>query len=249
MFLWRQTELNLFSHLVRFTFFALTFFCIFRKLINLYTSLNYNSIVMAKKTPNNKNQKQQKTNSSQKEKSSFLKTYWQEKSPVFRFIAGFAACIILFYAMYYSTWFEFNVKNPLLGVQAMAGGALLNLFGYGVNVVDAAISGAGASVKIAGGCDGLEATALFLAAILVFPLPFKFKWPGLLMGFVVLSIVNILRIAGLYLTQKHWPEAFDFMHVQGGLYFYSIITILLMLVWANWALKNYKKEKLAIATD
>ncbi len=204
---------------------------------------------MAKKTPNKKNKKQHKKAAAEKKTNNFLANYWQEKSPVFKFMAGFAACIIVFYALYYSSWFDTNMKAPILGMQALAGGALLNLFGYGVSVADAAISGAGASVKIAGGCDGLEATALFLAAILVFPLPFKFKWPGLLIGFVVLSIVNIVRIAGLYLTQKYWPEAFDFMHVQGGLYFYSIITILLMLVWANWALKNYKKERLAPAAN
>jgi len=204
---------------------------------------------MAKKKSKKKSTKQKKNKQIKKGTNNFFTTYWQEKSPVFRFMAGFAACIIVFYALYYSTWFETNLKTPILAVQAMAGGALLNLFGYGVSVADAAISGAGASVKIAGGCDGLEATALFLAAILVFPLPFKFKWPGLLGGFIVLSIVNILRIAGLYLTQKYWPEAFDFMHVQGGLYFYSIITILLMLIWANWALKNYKKERLAMAVD
>jgi len=204
---------------------------------------------MAKKNPKQKKQKQKKKPAAQKGTGNFLANFWQEKSPVFKFMAGFAACIIVFYALYYSSWFETNMKEPILGLQALAGGALLNLFGYGVNVADAAISGAGASVKIAGGCDGLEATALFLAAILVFPLPFKFKWPGLLIGFIILSIVNIVRIAGLYLTQKYLPEAFDFMHVQGGLYFYSIITILLMLIWANWALKNYKKERLAAVAN
>lgn len=204
---------------------------------------------MAKNKPNKKAPKHKKKQTTKAGTGNFFTNFWQEKSPVFKFMAGFAACIIVFYVLYYSTWFETNLKAPILGMQALAGGALLNLFGYGVNVADAAISGAGASVKIAGGCDGLEATALFLAAILVFPLPFKFKWPGLLIGFIVLSIVNIIRIAGLYLTQKYWPEAFDFMHIQGGLYFYSIITILLMLIWANWALKNYKKERLAMAAS
>ncbi|MFK7982008.1 MAG: archaeosortase/exosortase family protein [Saprospiraceae bacterium] len=198
---------------------------------------------MAKKGLKKKTTKQQ---SKQSKSTSFFSKYWQEKSPVFKFIAGFLACILVFYAIYYSTWFEANLKAPILAIQAIAGGALLNLFGHSVSVANEVISGSGATVKIAGGCDGLEATALFLAAILVFPLPFKFKWPGLLAGFIVLSLLNVFRIAGLYLTQKYWPEAFDFMHIQGGLYLYSIITILLMLIWADWALKNYKKEKVAV---
>ena len=211
---------------------------------------------MAKKEGKNNKKKKQPTKAAKKVESSAkkvgglsaVKNFWQEKSPVFKFIAGFLACIIVFYALYYAPWFETNIKNPILAAQAVAGGALLNLFGQSVDVANASISGLGASVKIAGGCDGLEATALFLAAILVFPLPFKFKWPGLLVGFLVLSVINVVRIAGLYLTQKYYPDAFDFMHIQGGLYFYSIVTILLMLVWANWALKKYKLERMATAS-
>lgn len=197
---------------------------------------------MAKKENKKKSSKRKPNPPKKSAFKSFVKKYWEEKSPVFKFILGFLGCIVAFYILYYSPWFESSVKNPVLAVQAIAGGGLLNLFGYGVSVADSVISGSGATVKIAGGCDGLEATALFMAAILVFPLPFKFKWPGLLAGFLVLSVLNIIRIAGLYLTQKYWPEAFDFMHVQGGLYLYAIVTILLMLIWADWALKNYKKE-------
>ena len=200
---------------------------------------------MAKKGANKKNNQGKKSKNKKSTSPSFFTKYWQEKSPVFKFMAGFAGVIIVFYALYYSSWFEVNFKAPILAVQAMAGGALLNLFGYSVSVANEVISGSGATVKIAGGCDGLEATALFLAAILVFPLPFKFKWPGLLAGFIALTLLNVFRIAGLFLTQKYWPEAFDFMHIQGGLYLYAIITILLMLIWADWALKNYKKEKTA----
>ncbi|MEM6317517.1 MAG: archaeosortase/exosortase family protein [Bacteroidota bacterium] len=199
---------------------------------------------MAKKQPRKQPNKRKKKTTEQSKLKQLFQTYWQEKSPVFKFMAGFALCIIVFYVLYYSPWFESIIKAPILAAQAAAGGALLNLFGHSVSVADEVISGAGATVRIAGGCDGLEATALFLAAILVFPIPFKFKWPGLLVGFLVLSFLNIFRIAGLFLTQKYWPEAFDFMHIQGGLYLYSIITILLMLIWADWALKNYKKDQI-----
>lgn len=202
---------------------------------------------MAKNRNKKRQKKTEKTKSTYTQKiKSVFDQYWAEKSPIFRFILGFMICVVLFYLLYYSSWFEAKAKAPILAAQAVAAGALLELFGYSVHVVNEVISGTGASVKIAGGCDGLEATALFLSAILVFPLPFKYKWPGILAGFIILSILNVFRIAGLYLTQMHWPEAFDFMHIQGGLYLYSIITILLVLVWADWALKNYKKDKVQI---
>ena len=185
------------------------------------------------------------TNSTTKQNApntSFLKKYWQEKSSVFKFIAGFAICIIVFYALYYSIFFQDYLKDPILQVQTAAGAALLNIFGSSVTAMGDVISGAGTSVKVAGGCDGIEATALLLAAILVFPLPFKYKWPGLLAGVVVLGILNVIRIAGLYLVKAHWPSAFDFMHIQGGLYLFSFVTILLMIIWANWALNGYKQD-------
>jgi len=175
-------------------------------------------------------------------KLGFLKNYWQEKSPIFKFIAAFAACIVVFYALYYSYPFQDYVKPPILKAQTSIGAILLNLFGLSVAATGDVLSGAGASVKVAGGCDGLEATALLLAAILVFPIPFKFKWPGLLAGVVVLSVLNVIRIAGLYIVKLYWPNAFDFMHIQGGLYLFSFVTILLMLIWANWALKGYQEE-------
>ena len=189
-----------------------------------------------------KQQKKKKSKKQLKSKPSFLTNYWQEKSPVFKFIAAFAACVLVFYAMYYSVIFEDYMKTPLLQAQASVSAVLLNLFGMSVAATGDVLAGAGASVKIAGGCDGLEATALLLAAILVFPIPFKYKWPGLLAGLTVLSILNVIRIAGLYVVKLYWPSAFDFMHVQGGLYLFSFFTILLMLIWADWALKGYKAE-------
>jgi len=176
--------------------------------------------------------------------SSFLKKYWQEKSSVYKFIAAFFGCMVLFYAMYYSLFFENYLKGPILEVQTSAGATLLNLFGMPVSSSGDVIAGSGISVQVAGGCDGLEATALLLAAILVFPLPFKFKWPGLLAGLLTLTVLNVIRIAGLYLVKLHWPSGFDFMHIQGGLYLFSFVTILLMLIWANWALKGYKNDQL-----
>ena len=124
--------------------------------------------------------KQLKKTSSNNSNLGFLKNFWQEKSPVFKFIASFAACIVVFYMLYYSFFFQDYIKPPLLTAQTAIGAVILNIFGLSVAATGDVLAGAGASVKVAGGCDGLEATALLLAAILVFPIPFKFKWPGLL---------------------------------------------------------------------
>ena len=198
-----------------------------------------------KTTPSSSKKTTSKTNKTTTSSFTFYQKYWTEKSSVFKFLAGFALCVIVFYAMYYSAFFQDYMKQPILRAQTSVGAGILNLFGFSVMAMGDVISGAGTSVKVAGGCDGLEATALLLAAIFVFPLPFKYKWPGLVAGLIVLGVLNVIRIAGLYLVKVYWPNAFEFMHIQGGLYLFSFVTILLMLIWANWALKGYKQDLVA----
>jgi len=169
---------------------------------------------------------------------------WKKKLSIFKFLGAFLGGITLFYLVYYSIPFTDYVKSPLLHAQAAIGASFLNIFGLSVTATNAIIAGAETSVKIAGGCDGLEATALLTIAMLVFPIPFKYKWPGLVMGVLFLSVLNILRIAGLYLTSLYWPSAFEFMHIQGGLYVYAIIIVIIMLIWSDWALKKYRADQL-----
>jgi exosortase/archaeosortase family protein len=96
------------------------------------------------------------------------------------------------------------------------------------------------SVSIAVGCDGLEPLAMFVGGILVFPMAFRLKWPGILAGAVVLFILNLIRIAGLFLAGLYWPGAFDFLHLHGGFILFAAIAILLWMIWANWALQKSK---------
>ena len=80
----------------------------------------------------------------------------------------------------------------------------------------------------------VEATALYICAVLVFPLiTFRKKIPGLLWGVGILFVLNIFRIAGLYLSGRYWPEAFDFLHLHGGVVIFTIISIALWMVWVN----------------
>ena len=59
------------------------------------------------------------------------------------------------------------------------------------------------------------------------------KWPGLLTGVLVLSILNILRIAGLYLAGLYWPSLFEILHLHGGVVIFLMFSIVLWLIWVN----------------
>lgn len=168
--------------------------------------------------------------------------FWHNMSPMLRFLILFVAGMIVFYLFYYSPLYEDYIMTPLLTAQANIANVLLHALGQDTTVYQDIISSDVFTVSIKGGCDGVEATALFLIAILVFPLAFKFKWPGIIAGLLVLSVLNILRIAGLYLAGIYWPAAFEFLHLHGGVVIFTIIAILLWIIWINWALNKKMKE-------
>jgi len=171
-----------------------------------------------------------------------VNTIWKDKFYVLKFFLAFVFCMMVFYGFYYSIFFQDYFHKPILHLQTKIGATLLGLLGFMVQVSGDEMSSMNILIKVSGGCDGIEASALFLAAVLLFPIPFKFKWQGILWGVIVLSILNILRIVGLFLTAYYYPDWFDFMHTQGGLYVFSFVTILILIIWSDWALKGYKAD-------
>ncbi len=182
-------------------------------------------------------------------KSGFLKKrwngvqeYWAQKSPVLKFLVGFAACMIVFYIIYLSPFFVDNIGKPILHIQAAISSAILNIFGQGTTAVNDIISSSEFSISIKNGCDGLETLAIMLSGIVVFPIAFRLKWPGLLYGTIALMLLNFLRIVALFLVGKSFSKGvFDVLHEQGGFVIFTVLGVFLWIIWANWAIN--KKEQ------
>lgn len=172
-----------------------------------------------------------------------LQETWKSKAPVLTFLLGFVGVIVLFYLFYASVLYTDYIRDPLLGFQASIAGFFINLIGYTPEIAGNNLQDEGGfSMSIAKGCDGIEATMLFLAAVLVFPLPFKLKWPGVLVGLAVLFVVNILRLIILYWVGVNMSEAaFEFMHLHGGLILFTIISITIWMLWIDWAFRKQKE--------
>lgn len=177
---------------------------------------------------------------SQKKKSKKVSTEPKAKSAgrsgrvLLKFFGFFALAMIVFYVIYYSSFYANHINGPLLNFQAKVSNVLLTVLGQGTSVDGDVIYSDDFRVSIKGGCDGVEATALYICAVLVFPLiAFRQKIPGLLWGVGILFVLNIFRIAGLYLSGRYWPEAFDFLHLHGGVVIFTIISIALWMIWVN----------------
>lgn len=191
-----------------------------------------------KRKKNNKRNKKKGSTSGISWKDS-IQNWFKDRNPVMKFLLGFVGCMVIFYLFYHSSLYKNHLEAPLLGFQANLSNVFLNLFGYETTVSDTTIAGEGFSVNIKSGCDGLEAMAILLSGILIFPTPFRLKLPGLLWGILTLFILNLLRIAGLYLTGLHFSQTvFDIFHIQGGFIIFTMISVLLWFIWMNWSFKR-----------
>ena len=205
---------------------------------------------MSKKKKQNKVESSKKQASAPEEGAGFLKKstnaiseYWAQKSPVLRFLIGFAGCMIVFYLVYLSPFFVEYIGKPILAIQAKISSFFLNILGQGTTAIDDIITSDEYSISIKNGCDGLETLAIMLSGIVVFPIAFRLKWPGLLYGTIALMALNFIRIVALYIVGKNFSATvFDFLHEQGGFVIFTVLGVFLWIIWANWALKKRDEE-------
>lgn len=175
-----------------------------------------------------------------------IQSWFQDRNLVLKFLLGFTGCMGAFYLFYYSGLYRNYLEAPFLNAQARLGNALLQLFGQDTVVNGSAIGSDAFSVNIKNGCDGLEATAILVSGILIFPVSLRKKLTGLAWGIPILFVANILRIAGLYLSGKHFSKAvFDVLHIQGGFILFTLLSVVLWFIWMNWATKATVKSTTA----
>lgn len=159
------------------------------------------------------------------------------KRPIFIFVGLFVVLMGVFYAVTFIPILNMKVLPGLQKVNARASVAIMNVFGEGASATDTTISSKRNSVNIAHGCDAIEPIALFVAAVLAFPAPIRSKLPGLLIGTLVLTAMNLVRIISLFYVGIYWKAAFDTMHVDVWQPAFIVFSLFFWVVWALWATK------------
>ena len=191
---------------------------------------------MASKKGKNKSKKKGRKVQSRPSLKQQINAWFQDRNPILKFLLGFVGCMALFYLFYNSGLYHNILEYPFLNAQVHISNALLRLLGQDTAVVGTAISSSAFSVNLKNGCDGLEPIAILVSGILIFPVPFRYKIPGLLWGILILMVLNLIRIAALYLVGRYFNQtAFDVMHIQGGFIIFTLISVLMWFIWMNWA--------------
>jgi len=69
------------------------------------------------------------------------------------------------------------------------------------------------SLDVRFGCNGLEAVMIYAVAVLAFPAPWRKKMAGIVLGFLVIQVINILRIVGLAYAGVYCQSIFHYIHI------------------------------------
>jgi exosortase/archaeosortase family protein len=106
---------------------------------------------------------------------------------------------------------------------------------FGIHAVyeDTFITVSGFTMHIDTECAALHYISIFIAAVFASPSNnISYKIKGILTGTVIITFINIVRIAVLGLTGANFPAIFDFIHIylwQGA------FAIAVFIVWLSWA--------------
>jgi exosortase family protein XrtM len=129
------------------------------------------------------------------------------------------------------------MARRFLALQARGAGALIRPFDDGAIVSGTKILGR-FPLEIVRSCSSLDAQALYAATVLAFPARITGKLLGLALGIVVLTVLNMARIASLYFIGAGAPSVFDAAHEELLPFVLIAVACACFTAWAHWALRG-----------
>jgi len=168
-----------------------------------------------------------------------IETWFSERKSVLVFLAIFGILMVGFYIFIAFVPVYNHVVLP--GYHRFVAGAsarVLSLFGENATFNGASISSPRFSVRIIRGCDAVEATALFVCAVLAFPASLMRKVVGAITGVFALGVLNLMRVVGLFLIGVHLPRIFNIMHIEVLQGLFIIFAVMLWVLWLLWVVRK-----------
>lgn len=153
--------------------------------------------------------------------------------PQLTFVLKFFGLLVLFYLIVAPKPVDQAVIAPATRAITAASAAVLKAIGQQVQRTGTVIHGSQFAVDIKNGCNGIEAVVFLCAAILAFPAPWRARALGLVASIVVIQLLNIVRIAALYLIGVYNRPLFDTFHL--GIWQTIIFgaAVMIFVVWTR----------------
>lgn len=158
---------------------------------------------------------------------------------VLKFLLIFGILLAVFYVFIaFSPFYSKRFVPAHHHLIARTSGYVLAVLGYDITINGASIYSPRFSVKIVRGCDAVEAIALYVCAVLAFPLPLLKRLPGMIAGTLLLLILNLIRIVSLFLIGVYSPRMFNLMHIDVWQALFIFFALLLWILWLLWATRS-----------
>ena len=145
----------------------------------------------------------------------------------------FGVLMGLFYILILTPFFN-RLLYSYLGANAWLASGILNLLGQDSHVSEITVHTVRFAITVRRGCDAIEPSWFFCAALLAFPAPFSRKIMGIVVGAVLLQGLNLVRIVSLYFIGVHRPQFFNTAHVEIWPAIFILVAISLWIAWISW---------------
>ena len=192
-----------------------------------------------KKQPATKKSAAGITDTSKPQKS--RKERLKDKLPVLKFFGIFAALVGLYY-LGIATEATAAILESYTKFTAQLSAGVLSVLGEEATASGYMVSSPRYMLMVGVGCEGSEPIALFLSAVIAFPMAWKYKIWGILGGVLTLFLLNLFRIIGLYYSGIYARSIFEMLHSEIFPIIFIIIAMVLWLIWLNWASNKTKPE-------
>ena len=112
---------------------------------------------------------------------------------------------------------------------------ILEIMGISCMCQGAVITIAGISLHVKFGCNGLEAVMIYAVGILSFPATWKKRLLGIIAGFIVIQIVNIIRIVALAYSCIYFKNLFEYIHIYIAEGIMIAVALGIYIYWIGYA--------------
>ncbi len=151
-----------------------------------------------------------------------------------RFVIKFAVFLAILNLILLLPWVDAYLVYPWTVLNARWAVSLANLTEEGYVAQGTLVRAGWRQVSVEVGCNGVEAVALCVSAILAFPAPWKRRILGILMGIVGVFALNLIRLANLFIVERHFPQYSELFHVYIWQTLIAAMALGLFLIWGRF---------------
>lgn len=157
-----------------------------------------------------------------------------------RFFVIFIVCLVVLFRIDMLDSFQQSVAEPWAQVLAAASANIMMLWDSDVAFQGKIImsKATGFAVSIEAGCNGIEAAIVLFAGVMAFPSTAVQKFIGVVFGFLVVQIVNLLRIISLYYLGQFSESLFEFSHLYLWQALIMLDVLIFWILWVRWVSKE-----------